>query len=414
MLTAITEFLALVPTFVWWVTGAIVAAVLAITIVRAAVRAARNAWRTAEKRPTLEDILTVVAAAIATSVSASGMWKFAGDVLHLDGPFRVALFAFIELAVVVSALRARRSMRENYSAGIDGAAVWALACLTAVLSTLDSRSFGEAVFRLSAPLVAAWLWDRGMAIERQKLTGLKRIHWRITPERVLVRMGLAESSDRTASDVDAHRRLTRLAKAAKKARTLELAGARNRKQQRALAALDRAVEKAVEHSGLSSSQDRQRQMLDQIGAVFAAGDLRHLPAIAPWSTLTHPLTSPEVPGTRPGTADLTELVVDAADVPEVPADLPAATLPLGPVPDELYPLAAERYAPEIADGKIPGIKRIKDDLNVGQPKAVRVQSYLSDLARTRAQVPAATFREPGSVNGSATVHADAITTKEVS
>src|SRR5690606_18567180 len=112
------------------------------------------------------------------------------------------------------------------SAGIDGTAVWVLTCLTAILSSLEAESPPEFIFRLAAPLVAAWLWERGMAIERQRITGRARINWRFTPERVMVRLGLAEANDRTASEVDAHRRLTRVALAAKHARALREAGAK--------------------------------------------------------------------------------------------------------------------------------------------------------------------------------------------
>ncbi|MFD9950652.1 hypothetical protein ACFWX0_58365, partial [Nonomuraea sp. NPDC059022] len=95
----------------------------------------------------VEDLLTIVAACIATGVSAQGMWRFSGDVLGLVGPLRLLLFAFIEVAIITSAVRARRNMRENFSAGIDGIAVWALTCLTAVLSSMDARSLPEAIFR---------------------------------------------------------------------------------------------------------------------------------------------------------------------------------------------------------------------------------------------------------------------------
>ncbi|MBO4271324.1 hypothetical protein GSF24_11875, partial [Microbispora triticiradicis] len=300
-LQTVRDFLSAIPTFVWWIAGAVVTAVVTLTVLRAAAQALRHAWQTAQRRPTLEDALTIAVASIATGVSATGMWRFAGDKLDMDGPIRVLLFAFIELAVMVSAVRARRNMRENFSAGIDGVAVWALACLTAVLSTMDARNVAEGIFRLSAPLVAAWLWERGMSIERRRLTGRKRINWRITPERILVRLGIAESSDRTASEVDAHRRLTRVAKAAKRARHMEQTSAPKWRLRRALARLDRAVERAVEHAALAADEARMRQMLDQIGAVFSAGDLRNLPAVAPWAALDHPLTTSAGTGTRPGT-----------------------------------------------------------------------------------------------------------------
>ena len=256
--------------------------VLAFLVVRNLVLGAFRLLRTwAQNRPA-EDILTIVAACIATGVSAQGMWRFSGDVLGFDGPLRLLLFAFIEVAVITSAVRARRNMRENYSAGIDGVAVWALTSLSAVLSSMDARSVPEALFRLAAPLVAAWLWERGMAIERHRITGRSRINWRITPERVLVRLGLAEASDRSASEVDAHRRLTRVALAAKRARALRAAGASEWRMRRALAKLDRAVDQAVEYTGLAVDPARQEALLHQIGALYNSSTLMDLKPPVPW------------------------------------------------------------------------------------------------------------------------------------
>ncbi|MET8161106.1 hypothetical protein ABZT47_32520 [Sphaerisporangium sp. NPDC005289] len=256
--------------------------VLTFFVLRTAYRAGSRAYRKfAENRPA-EDILTIVAASIATGVSAQGMWRFSGDVLGFDGPLRLLLFAFIEVAVITSAVRARRNMRENFSAGIDGIAVWALTSLSAVLSSLDARSMAEAIFRLAAPLVAAWLWERGMAIERHRITGRSRIKWRLTPERAMVRLGLAEVSDRTASEVDAHRRLTRVALAAKRARALREAGAPDRKMRAALARLDRVMDQAVEHTGLAVDAGRQEALLQQIGALYNTSALIDLRPPVPW------------------------------------------------------------------------------------------------------------------------------------
>jgi hypothetical protein len=184
-------------------------------IVALAWRSRRRPEDPAKPRAASEDLLTLLAAGIATAVSAQGMWQFFTRIMPgVDWPWRLVMFAFIEVAVITSAIRARRNMRERHAAGVDGLAVWALTCLSAVLSTLEARSFAEHVFRLAAPLVAAWLWERGMAIERIRLTGRARIHWRITPERIFVRLGLAEPSERTAGEVDAMRRLTKVALAA--------------------------------------------------------------------------------------------------------------------------------------------------------------------------------------------------------
>ncbi|MEU4835456.1 hypothetical protein [Streptosporangium sp. NPDC023615] len=257
--------------------------VAAYFVFRAVQRATVRFYRRHVAPRPAEDILTIVAASIATGVSAQGMWRFSGDVLGFDGPLRLLLFAFIEVAVITSAVRARRNMRENFSAGIDGVAVWALTGLTAVLSSMDARSVAEAVFRLAAPLVAAWLWERGMAIERHRITGRARINWRITPERALVRVGLAEVSDRTASEVDAHRRLTRVALAAKRARALRASGASERKMRSALSKLDRAMDRAVEHTGLAADPARQEALLSQIGALYNTSALIDLKPPVPWS-----------------------------------------------------------------------------------------------------------------------------------
>ncbi|MEU4541425.1 hypothetical protein AB0G15_42005 [Streptosporangium sp. NPDC023825] len=273
---------------------ALVLLVVAYFVLRATRRVAvRFYHRHIAPRPA-EDILTIVAASIATGVSAQGMWRFSGDVLGFDGPLRLLLFAFIEVAVITSAVRARRNMRENFSAGIDGVAVWALTGLTAVLSSMDARSVAEAVFRLAAPLVAAWLWERGMAIERHRITGRSRINWRITPERALVRVGLAEVSDRTASEVDAHRRLTRVALAAKRARALRASGASERKMRVALTKLDRAMDRAVEHSGLAVDSARQEALLSQIGALYNTSALIDLSPPVPWAP------EPEAPAESSG------------------------------------------------------------------------------------------------------------------
>lgn len=246
------------------------------------------------------DLLTYAAAAIATGVSAQGMWHFFEVVFPgLPVPLRVALFAFIEIGMLASAVRARRNMRDSAeraktdplvrpSAGVDGTAVWVLTALTAVLSSLEAASPPEFIFRLAAPLVAAWLWERGMAIERQRITGRSRINWRLTPERLLVRLGLAEANDRTASEVDAHRRLTRVALAAKKAKALRDVGAKPKKVARALARLDRAMDRAVEHTALSRDRVVMTALLDQVSTLYGAPRLLDLPGQAPWEHLDHP------------------------------------------------------------------------------------------------------------------------------
>lgn len=263
------------PPYVWWIAGGLCALVVTWMVTRAALRAARAAWKKRPPRPktspdVIEDWLTRLVAGIATGVSANGMWRFAGDKLALDGPVRVVLFAFIELAIIISAVRAHRNMREKYSAGLDGIAVWVLAALTAVLSALDATNGAEVVFRLAAPLVAAWMWERGMRLERHRIRGTKGIHWRITPERVLVRLGLAETTDRTASEVDAQRRLTRVALAADKVAETEPG---TRAHRRRVAALKRQGRHMVTHTAVATDKSQQRILMAQLGVARSIAQL---------------------------------------------------------------------------------------------------------------------------------------------
>lgn len=134
------------PTIAWlsslstaaWIVGVVLSVAL-LTVTWKGLRAGRRTLRRAlTDRPT-EDTLTIVAAGIATAVSAQGMWQFFERVLpDTHWTLRVLMFAFIEAAMVTSAYRARRSMRETLRAGVDGLAVWALTGLSAVLSTLLS------------------------------------------------------------------------------------------------------------------------------------------------------------------------------------------------------------------------------------------------------------------------------------
>ena len=48
----------------------------------------------------------------------------------------------------------------------------------------------------------------------------------------------------------------------------------------------------------------------------------------------------------------------------------------------LHPAEAEPFADELARGEIPTIRRIRDELHVGQPKAQEIRARLSALART--------------------------------
>ncbi|MEV4180152.1 hypothetical protein AB0J28_01735 [Streptosporangium canum] len=282
----LTEWLTSVPPIWWQILAGAFALGLGTVIAIHTVRGLRTLSRLAASKNKAggADLLTWLAASIATIVSAQGMWQFLDRIIgDVHWSLRALMFAFIEVSVVTSAVRARKNMRENYSAGIDGLAVWALTSLSAVLSAMEAASLPEALFRLAAPLVAAWLWERGMAIERRRATGRKRINWRITPERVLVRVGLAEATDRTASEVDARRRFDRVALAAKKVRALREAGAKPWRIARAQARMERFYAAAHAHTGIGRDKAMQQALASEIASLYSAGALVDLKPASAWT-----------------------------------------------------------------------------------------------------------------------------------
>ena len=279
------------PVPVWAAAGATVLAAtgLAVLVFAAArrnppVRAARP-----DRGRRLETALTVGAAGIATGVSSSGMWRVFGDALHMSGPARVAVFGFVELAVAVSAIRARRALRETGSTGVDGAAVWVLAGLSAALSALDADSGAAVLLRLAAPLVAAWLWERGLAPDRRQLQVRRRrgpVAWRVTRERVLVWLRLAEPSERAVAEVDRARKIARLTRAAWRYHSLTAASAPGWRIRRAAAALRRHTLAGVEHLALgedAAARDAVRRSLATLYQVIDGTAPGGLADLTPWT-----------------------------------------------------------------------------------------------------------------------------------
>jgi hypothetical protein len=67
-----------------------------------------------------------------------------------------------------------------------------------------------------------------------------------------------------------------------------------------------------------------------------------------------------------------------APVPDVPEAVPEVHLN----GSGLHPAEVEPFADDLARGKVPGIRRIRDELHVGQPKAQEMQARLASLVRT--------------------------------
>jgi hypothetical protein len=277
--------------------------------------------RLAKHRMTMlvANILTVIAAVLATMVSASGMWKFFTDILG-ESPLRIAFFAYIEVALLASALLARaRLLRdpEKGTTGADGVAVWVLAVLTASLSALDATSFREVCLRLAAPLVAAWMWERALAAERSARLGstMSRIHWAITIERILIWLRLAEAQGRDVSDIDRARRRARLGRARHDLYLLQQKRAANWRIRLAHNKVIRQAMQAAEHIGLAdfpaAANEREATQM-YMATLYGVIDATTPEAVArfnAWHIGTVPSTAAILPDTSDsaGAAENTEI-----------------------------------------------------------------------------------------------------------
>ena len=272
--------------------GLIAAAAVAVGAVRVLARL------TGVKRPhsqsarvpgrRLDNVLTLLAAGVAESVGATGIWALF-SVLGLPLWARVALFAFLSLATLTSALRARRNLRRPpYRAGVDGVAVWVLACLSAVLSALDSHSLPEVAVRLAAPLVAAWLWHRGLAgAAAEQHEPVRRIRWRVSVERVAVWLRLADASDRSAGDVDVARWLGTVARAAVRLDAHKASKHAAWRIRRARRRLRRATLAAGAHVGLGTNPMLRAQLREYLAVLYQIEDQTSRAAVqelTPWQT----------------------------------------------------------------------------------------------------------------------------------
>lgn len=186
-----------------WIAVA-VAVLAALLMMRGTVRALR--------RRDLADVITVLIAMATTIYAGAGNWQFLGVAMHYGTDLRAVLVCALEGAVVVEGLRSRKNIEATGKAGADGVGLWVLAGLSSLLASSASGSLQEALGRLAIPLVAAWLWERLLAPQRRARKALREaspIRWRITPERILVWMRLADATDMDVTKVDAGRRVAR-------------------------------------------------------------------------------------------------------------------------------------------------------------------------------------------------------------
>ncbi|PPI89039.1 hypothetical protein [Nocardia nova] len=232
----------------------------------------------------LERGATLFTAAIASAVAAQGMYVFFSQALGMPTPLLVMCFSFIELMVITSAMRARRSQIDTGSAGVDGIAMWVLTIASGILAATHADDTGTLLLRLMAPLIAAWGWERSMKLERRQLTGEDvGLNWRWSPQRLLVRWGIADPTDRTTAEVAVERRLADLARAADNVRLAQTTGRSARHERKMVQRLHRAIDKAADDGVVLGEPEIRRRLREHLEGRFAAYTLPKYRPLTDWS-----------------------------------------------------------------------------------------------------------------------------------
>jgi hypothetical protein len=129
-------------------------------------------------------VVTCVAATVPTVLAMQGMASLAVDLLGFAVVVAIALAGFLELALISFALLTRASALAGRPGGVDAAAVWGVSLASGTFSALhelvgpaigntrawqvDPGSLLAACVRLTAPLVAALLWERVLTAARRE------------------------------------------------------------------------------------------------------------------------------------------------------------------------------------------------------------------------------------------------------
>ncbi len=292
----ITDFTTAIPTGFWYATaGLVIAAGIASSIRIAIGHRARTA-----RRVKSDKFLTFLAAGVATGVVATGMWKFFGDVLNIDNPFaRGALFAFFEIAMLASAFRSRRfrldrAAKQETDPGhtdrridVDGWAVWALALLSGLFAAADEHTLTGKAVRVVAPLLAAWMWERGLAGELMQFTRSGgRLNLRLSTERVLVWLRIAEPVEQRVGDVDRKRRVAQFARTAYRLHLLTERDAKGWRVSWIRWRLRRQTESANEHLKLATDPELLGEVRAQLALLYGAEAGTSRAAVAELNPLT--------------------------------------------------------------------------------------------------------------------------------
>lgn len=360
---------------------------------RAARRVARRETLTAAAagaRARLPVLVGAVAIGSPMLIAWGGQYAFAHEVMEL-GAASITLPIALEGAVLYSAYLTGRAVAAGLPAGRYRAMTWTMTAVAAGMNAwhqIDARATDAdpwaglhvGVIYAVASIVGIVLWELATGLGKHARSGRSGTEIRAAAwQRVRYpRLSWAAASIRAArgascSDGEAWQ-----------AAWIDRYGVGPDAPRR-----ERALARTV--ATRQHRADRRAARKGEIGMVGGLMLGRPLPPVLPAD-----LPAVDGPGREsvPAIEASTATAVDVRfDPTGVPADLPAESAPppvetapgilaLAPVPDELFGVAADRYAEQLAAGTPPPLTRIKKDLRVGQTRAARILAYLELLART--------------------------------
>ncbi|MFI5867687.1 hypothetical protein [Streptomyces sp. NPDC051546] len=286
--------------------GLALLALLAI-VVKATVKAFK-ARRYGQGRLTAAQMVTTFAALLATGVGANTAWRFAGTKLHITNEWeRAGLFLVGEVMLFGLALMARQNLHNKQlgRTGLPGTLVWVLSGFLAVPAIAESKSFGEAAWRIVlGPLGAAMLWHLAMGIELRQSkedalnNGVAARILRRFQQQLLSRLGIAEH-DKDAEELIQERARSQAAELTDRYLGMtekQLEGRRGRRLRSKLRA-------TLRRADVAGNPERKRLLLADLAVSAHAPALVKLEHESPWIDKPVLTAGPAVPALAAGTAD---------------------------------------------------------------------------------------------------------------
>lgn len=302
----------------WGSAGAyVLAAVVALVILGSAIRnLTTRAAKTVKGRGPI--VLAIASAVLLTALSADSILRVLRDVMNLHDWEAWGFFAVLDIALLASAMLAWKRRRMLADKGrtaipVDGIAVWIIAILEGVIGSWAEPSVQGTLIRFVAPLLAAWLYERALALEEAEIRGvssesLSRVRAGIVGllaqiKRTAARWGLITTSDQTIADVQWSRWARRVDRNVSRWERIDDQGKRARRE--------RQIHTLI--AGMS-----QRGLLDQIDQrdrLVARSDNRR-------AIVARLIGRPEVIDGDATDRTIDAEVIDQDDRPDTPVDRP--------------------------------------------------------------------------------------------